>query len=234
MTRPIHHVLLFDIDGTLITTGGAGRRAMETAFRDVHGVADAMAEVVLSGKIDPMIYDEVCRRFRLAPALDRFREAYLDNLAAELPRFRDRGAVMPGVAGLLRHLDGAPGVLLGLLTGNWREGAYAKLRFYGIDRHFPFGAFGGDAADRNALPEVARRRAAEMAGPAVTAATRFTVIGDTPRDIQCALGSHCLAVAVATGEYPVEELASYRPQLLLPDLADPAAFCRPLDLPCPA
>ncbi|HOT00869.1 MAG TPA: HAD family hydrolase, partial [Acidobacteriota bacterium] len=85
MAQPIHHVLLFDIDGTLITTGGAGRRAMEAAFRDVHGVADAMAEVVLSGKIDPMIYDEVCRRFRLAPAMDRFREAYPEHLAEELP-----------------------------------------------------------------------------------------------------------------------------------------------------
>ena len=234
MTDPIRHVLLFDIDGTLISTGGAGRRAMDAAFASVHGVADAMAGVVLSGKIDPMIYDEVCRRFRLAPAMGAFRETYLEHLAVELPRCRDRGAVMPGVAGLLRHLDGAPGVLLGLLTGNWRDGAYAKLRFYGLDRHFPFGAFGDDAPDRNALPAVAIRRAAELAGPVVTAATRFTVIGDTPRDIECALGSDCLAVAVATGEYPVEELAAYQPQVLLPDLADPAAFCRPLDLPCPA
>jgi phosphoglycolate phosphatase len=224
-------ICLFDIDGTLITTGGAGRFAMGRAFGAVHGVPDAMADITLAGKTDPQIYGELVARFRVDPQPVSFRRLYLRCLREELPRFNGRGQVLPGVSALLQELARQPGVRLGLLTGNWRRGAYLKLQYYGLADYFPFGAFGDDSADRLDLPAVALRRAARRWPAVGSGPARGYVIGDTARDIACARAGGCVAVAVATGEYPAAELARHDPDHLFADLADTGAVIRALGLP---
>lgn len=234
----IHHILLFDIDGTLIRTGGAGRRAMERAFETVHGIPRSLEGVSLGGKTDPQIYAELLAHNNAVPDLEPFRRAYFQNLREELPRGNGNAMVLPGICDLLNHLSRQPDCLTGLLTGNWQEGADIKLEFFGIRQYFHFGAFGDDAPDRRALPAFAERRArlfmtgtVENGGCAGPASHRFIVIGDTPRDIDCARHAGFLALAVATGEYPVDALAAHRPDFLLPDLASTGEVCEILDLP---
>lgn len=226
-------IYLFDIDGTLISTGGAGRAAMDRAFADVHGVAGAMDGFVLAGKTDPLIYSELLARYNAAPQEARFRRRYLQYLREELPRANGRGQVLPGVLPLLELLSRQEGAMLGLLTGNWRRGAVLKLEYYGLDGYFAFGAFGDDSADRHDLPAAARRRAARIRPGTKVPDDRVYVIGDTPRDIGCARADGCVAVAVATGGYSTEELAAHRPDHLFPDLTDTAAVARALGVPAP-
>lgn len=229
-TRSIRHVILFDIDGTLISTGGAGRSAMGKAFLGVHGIANALDNVSLSGKTDPQIYQEVVTTHGVTPAMRNFRKSYLQILRDELPLFNGRGRVLPGVVSLLGSLTRRPDCLLGLLTGNWEAGAEMKLRYFGLHRYFRFGAFGDDSPNRMDLPRFARRRAREIAGSRLAADARFYVVGDTPRDVACALGAECVAVAVATGTFSVDELLGCGPHHVFETLGETECICRKLGL----
>jgi phosphoglycolate phosphatase len=197
---------LFDIDGTLVDTGGAGMRALHEASEECFG--DPGPRLDLAGSTDLSIARGIFAHFGAEPVAERvecFFSAYLARLEWNLGRAPYVGRVLPGVVALLERLEGMPAVTTGLLTGNIAGGAAAKMRHFGLARHFPFGAYGCDHADRNQLGPVALRRASEHAGRKFTAVETL-VIGDTPKDIACAkaIGARCLAVA--TGMFGTSEL----------------------------
>ena len=218
-------LVLFDIDGTLLLTAGAGRRAITEALSDEVDDPAAFAGIRFDGKTDPQIVAEMLaaagqEEARESERIRRLCERYVGLLARELERPTTRTTVMPGVEPLLERLERMPGVLLGLLTGNLAEGAALKLRSAGIDPgRFPVGAYGSDAADRPALPEIAARRAERYFGR-VPGGSEVVIIGDTPADIHCGSGISARAVAVATGAYSVTELAACGPHAVFEDLSD--------------
>jgi phosphoglycolate phosphatase-like HAD superfamily hydrolase len=216
-------LVLFDVDGTLITARGAGRRALSRAMEEAYGVQGPGERYDWRGQTDPRIVLDVMGAAGVPPdrvreGLDRCFEAYARHLAREVAA----GAVeaLPGVTDLVPWLGGEPRVLLGLVTGNIEAAARIKLQPVGLWDWFRTGAFGSDDADRRRLPSLAARRAQALTG------RRFgpedvVVVGDTPRDIECARAFGARAVAVATGLFPRDELAAHAPDLLLDDLGDP-------------
>ncbi len=226
MTRAGYsRLVLFDIDGTLLLTAGAGRRAITAALGDEVQDPGAFAGIRFDGKTDPQIVAEMLAAAGQTEAeeSDRVRrlcERYVGLLAEELERPTTRTTLMPGVEPLLDRLERTPGVLLGLLTGNLLEGAALKLRSAGIEpARFRVGAYGSDAAHRPLLPAIAARRAEPYFGR-VPGGAEVVIIGDTPADIHCGSGIAARAVAVATGSYSVGELAACGPHAVFEDLSD--------------
>lgn len=227
---PVTTLVLFDIDGTLLRTRGAGRRAFEEALQDVFGWRDgALAGVRYAGETDPAILAQVClahgedAAFARAHATRVFA-AYTRRLEAALRDPASRGEVLPGVVGALDALDAMAGlgaVRVGLLTGNVREGARLKLSAFGLWGRFAFGAFGDEVDVRSDLLPLAVRRAMDgEPGPA-----RSVVVGDTARDVAVARAHRERAVGVCTGPaYCRSELVAARPDALLEDLSDTGAF----------
>jgi len=216
-------LLLFDIDGTLVVTGGAGQRAMNRAFHDVFGIPDAFKGIDLAGRTDTSIVGDAFARQRM-PADARntraFRERYLVCLQDEVPRPGAGKRVLPGIEPLLDVLRTEPRNFLGLLTGNYADAAEVKLAHFDLWRHFRCGAFGEDHGDRNHLVPVAMTRARACGLPPHVEASHVVVIGDTPRDIACAHAHGVQCVAVATGEYSVEQLESAGADVVFEDLSD--------------
>ncbi|MBX3211724.1 MAG: HAD hydrolase-like protein [Labilithrix sp.] len=202
-------VLLFDIDGTLISTGGAGRRAMVGAFAELTGKADVFEGTSFAGMTDRAIARHGLRDVAaeiMEAEIDRALEAYLSRLEIELAR-ADAYRVLPGVARLLESLAGVPDVAIGLGTGNVKRGAYAKLARGGIDGAFSFGGFGCDAESRVELLRAGARRGAELLGGTLESC-HVVVIGDTPKDVAAAKGMGAPCVAVGTGGFALEELTA--------------------------
>ncbi len=200
-------VLLFDIDGTLVLTGGAGRRAMLGAFASLHGRNDVFADFSFAGMTDRAIVRHGLGRVtpEVAEAeIDRALDAYLALLDAELSRAHDY-RILPGVSALLDSLRGRPDVAIGLGTGNVRRGAYAKLARGGLDTNFAFGGFGCDAEARVELLRAGARRGAELLG-ATLESCRVVVIGDTPKDVAAAQGIGAVCIGVGTGGYTPDQL----------------------------
>lgn len=220
-------LVLFDIDGTLVMTGSAGVRAMNRACADMAGHAAALTGVPVAGRTDWIILDDVARKHGKAldtALLEDLRQRYLVHLREEIQApGTGRKGVMPGVRELLDALQPREGARLGLLTGNFVEGARIKLGYFDLWKYFRCGAFGDDAADRNALVPIAMRRAREM-GVADVAARDVLVVGDTPHDIACALAVGATAVGVATGSHSVESLRDSGADVVFDDLSDTAAF----------
>jgi len=218
-------LVLFDIDGTILLTAGAGRRAILAALsEEVPGVA-ALDRVRFDGKTDPQIVAELlevagrteARESELVRALCR---RYVGHLARELERPASRTTLMPGIPDLLDRLEEHEAVVLGLLTGNLAEGAALKLRSGGIDpSRFQVGAYGSDAGHRPDLPSIAARRAVPFFGREPTGA-EVVILGDTPADIACASCINARAVAVATGSYSVADLAAFAPHAVFEDFRD--------------
>ena len=223
-TTPL--LALFDIDGTLVDAGGAGRAAIELALVSVYGTAGPIDELPFDGLTDPLIAHTLLReagvsRNDVEEKLDALWESYLSNLRDELAARRSRLGQLPGIKELLDALMDA-GATLGLVTGNIAEGAHRKLGACGLEGRFQFGAFGSDAADRNELPPIAVSRAFE------STRIRFEpehtwIIGDTPQDIACAHASGLRVLAVATGRFSVEELEQRGADWAVPSLADTAS-----------
>ena len=216
-------LVLFDIDGTLITSRGAGRRAMRTALERVFGAAGGIDQYDLRGRTDTRIVHEVMGALGWEPArvkerLDDFFEAYLGGLTSEIGDGR-HVVTLPGVSAVVARLAQSPDALLGLVTGNIEEGARIKLLPTGLWPLFRVGAYGSDHMDRRRLPSLAARRAQALVGYPF-AATDVVVIGDTPHDIDCARACGAVAVAVTTGQYTRDELLAERPDHLFDDLAD--------------
>jgi phosphoglycolate phosphatase-like HAD superfamily hydrolase len=220
-------LILFDIDGTLVLTGGAGLRAMNRACADLVGHDAALTGIQLAGRTDWIILHDTLRQHGHAlddSLLTTLRERYVTHLGEEIDA-RGTGvkAVMPGIRELLDALAVRHDVALGLLTGNFIEGARIKLEHFDLWKYFPCGAFGGDAADRNALVPVAIRRAREGGIADVTPA-EVLVVGDTPHDIACALAVNATPIGVATGGYSVEQLKASGGEIVFKDLSDTEAF----------
>ncbi|HVS53714.1 MAG TPA: HAD family hydrolase [Opitutaceae bacterium] len=219
-------LLLWDIDGTLIASGGAGMRALEVALRNVFGVAGSLADIDFAGRTDRWIIRQVFRKFGL-PATEenfsRYFEGYVAALPAELANPRAR--VLPGVAALLQAAAAHGEIAQGLLTGNMRRGAQVKLAHHGLWEHFAFGAFADDSEHRNDLGPHALRRAREHHGVEFSAANVW-VIGDTPHDIACGKVIGARTLALATGGYALEQLRAHAPTVVLEDLADTTAVLR--------
>jgi len=215
-------LVLFDIDGTLLTTGAAGADAMRYAFADLCGIADGFAGIEMSGKTDAAILREALMHHQVdetAVSVDLFYERYIPHLRLTLQEPHRPRRLMPGFPALLEALAGQPDIVLGLLTGNFAMGAQLKLESFGIWHYFRLGAYGSDHVDRNALVPIAQQRTQALLGHTIPAQQTF-VIGDTPRDIACAHAHGARAVAVATGNYPLAELRQYQPEHAFEDLAD--------------
>jgi phosphoglycolate phosphatase len=212
-------LFLFDIDGTLLTTDGAGRGALKSAGADLFGIQEDLRIINVSGSTDTAIVQEILRHHSLEVSItnvNRYLGGYLVWLRQHLMTLA--GAILPGVMPLL-DLLAEEGHGVGLLTGNVRRGAEIKLTAHGIWDRFSFGAFGDDDSDRNKLGPIAKSRAE------ATLNTKFQekdifVIGDTPKDIDCARAFGAVAVAVATGRYSLDNLREYQPDHLRRDLAD--------------
>jgi phosphoglycolate phosphatase-like HAD superfamily hydrolase len=221
-------ILLFDVDGTLVTSGGVGRRAIEQAFERRHGRRDVVS-FSYAGMTDKAIVRGGLLALDKGFASEAALQAEIDaTIAFYLRVLEEEAATRGGIrvhGGILRALDLAearPEVALGLGTGNMREGARIKLSHAGIYHRFSFGGFGDDSIDR---PEIlaagARRGAAQLGFP--LQACRVVVIGDTPKDIAAAQAIGAACVAVATGMHSVAELEAHSPTLACQTLADQRA-----------
>ena len=222
-------LVLFDIDGTLVLTGGAGLRAMNRALEEAFGHSGGLDGIPVVGRTDWAILSDAVRRVGRAldgALLDDLRERYVANLAEEIEApGQGRKGVMPGIREILDHLEQRDDLLVGLLTGNFEEGARVKLAHFDLWRYFRCGAFGGDAADRNALVPFAVERARSCGLPDIADAD-VIVVGDTPHDVMCAQVAGATAVAVATGSSSVEELRAAGADHVFEDLGDAEAFVR--------
>ena len=221
-------LLLFDIDGTLLLTGRAGEHALRLALKERFGVDDDLAAISFAGSTDGAIARQMFAAHDIPPTPENIADlfdGYVHHLALELPR--REGRVLPGIVQLLEALHGREDCVLGLLTGNLEKGAELKLSHYGVWDFFEFGAFADDHVDRNKLGPVAHSRAVEKHGMSFEAEDVF-VIGDTPRDIDCARAAGFVAVAIATGSYGTDELAAHKPDFLFEDLSDTDGVLRVL------
>ncbi len=220
-------LVLFDIDGTLLLTDGAGRRSMEAALTGLFGASGA-SSYRYDGKTDRQIVREQMREAGFDDAtitarMDALLEDYERRLREALEGDRSLARLCAGVESLLDALEARDDALLGLLTGNIEQGARHKLRAVGIDfERFRVNAFGSDHEERPELPAVAQRRAKEVAGVELTG-DRIVIIGDTPADIHCGRALGVRAIGVATGRYSVTDLEAHNPAAVFENLEDTAA-----------
>lgn len=225
-------LLLFDIDGTLLSTDGAARRAFHRALLQVYGTAGPIDDHPFDGKTDPQIARELLNAAGLPPerinrGLADLWDTYLTGLAEELNATDHCTSVYPGVRALLDALAREPDVVLALLTGNVSKGAALKLSSAGLGHYFSFGAFGSDCEQRNGLPPIAVGRALDTTGRTFTGQD-IIVIGDTPNDVLCGAALGVFAVGVATGRHGRDDLAGAGANVVFEDLADTAAVLRVL------
>jgi phosphoglycolate phosphatase len=217
-------VVLFDIDGTLLHTGGAGERAFGQVARSVFNLPQGTSGLKFAGRCDPAIVREMFERHGIpatARNFEKFFEAYVFWLDHLIPQIA--GRVMPGVHRWITELRALPNPpLLGLLTGNIRLGAQIKLMHYGLWEHFGTGGFGDDSENRCEIAAVARDRASEMLKCKLKP-DEVLVIGDTPHDIECGQSIGARVVAVGTGSYKDEDLRAHNPTWCVPSLESLAA-----------
>ena len=222
-------LLLFDIDGTLITSGGAGEHALRLGIRDRFGIDEDMRGIEIAGRTDSGIARQFFAKHSL-PATPENTSAFFEGYLHHLPRLllEKNGRVLPGIVPLLDALRTRADMVLALLTGNLERGAELKLTHYGVWDYFEFGAYADDHHDRNELGHFARARAQERHGIAFPP-ERIYVLGDTPHDITCARAIGAKAVAIATGQFTHAQLAEHAPDFLFDDLGDVAAVLAALE-----
>ena len=213
MTR----LLLFDVDNTLLWSGGAGGKAMGLAFGDLFGIEDGFKKVEFSGRTDRYIVTTALRQHGINGDFDEHQGRFLERYYAHLPQMlREReGKLMPGFPALLDALAKQSHVRLGLATGNFSHAAQLKLAHYGIDGYFSGGGFGEESEDR----AVVVGRAIERLGEGLPSA-EAVVIGDTPHDISSAKANGAIAVGVATGGHSVEQLKECGADFVFQDFSD--------------
>jgi phosphoglycolate phosphatase-like HAD superfamily hydrolase len=222
-------LVLFDIDGTLVDCGRQIRPLFASALVEVFGTAGDVEGYDFAGKTDTRIVVDLLAgagvpAARVAAGLGRARDLYLERLAADLRPEAMR--LLPGVRELVERLARRPDVTLGLLTGNWERGARLKLAPFGLNRFFPFGAFGDDGLERDELPPVALRRAAEWRGEPF-GPEETLIVGDSLLDVACARAHGVRALAVATGRTAAAALAAAGADWVIADLLG-AGACHPV------
>lgn len=213
-------LILWDIDSTLVNTGAAGQHALVRATIEWFGGNGDLDGVEIAGRTDRSIAHQILEKHGRPITngnVDAFLDRYVALLPEELPK--RNGRVLPGVRELLEELSEEPDKTLGLLTGNLKRGAQLKLEHYDLWQFFPFGAFADDHHDRNALGPCALTRAVAHAGFDFRP-EQVDVVGDTGHDISCGKAFGARTVAVATGSWPRERLADYRPDFLFDDLGN--------------
>ena len=211
---------LFDIDGTLITSGGAGVTSYSEAVKELCGSLTPLEGINFAGNTDTGIARSVLQAAGMEPSQENIMallDAYLGKLSDRI--HLHQGGLLPGIIPLLERMNERPACVLALLTGNLAAGAQVKLSHYGVWHYFGFGAYADDHHIRNELGPVAAARALEEHGEEFTS-DRIYVIGDTPRDIECGKAFGAVTVGVATGHYSREELASHKPDFLFDNLSD--------------
>jgi phosphoglycolate phosphatase len=214
-------IVLWDIDQTLLYTGGAGMTGMRRAFRDLYGVDDSFGRVEFSGRTDWAIFGDEARLQgfppdRIASELPRFIDAYIPHLETAMGEATG-GTLKPGVTGVLAALDEREDVLQGLGTGNFRRACESKLRHFEIDAYFPgfVGGFGEDSEDRHEVIGTGIGRLRNGGD-----ASRIVIIGDTPNDVSAARANGAFAFGAATGSHSVEDLLACGADAALADLSD--------------
>jgi phosphoglycolate phosphatase len=215
-------LVLFDIDGTLCLTGGAGGRAMLSAFEDVFGINNDGKSISMAGRTDVWIVGQLAAQHGFtsdADSLQRFKDAYIGHLSREIHNPGPRKGVLPGVRSLLDRLVARNDVCLALLTGNFERGARIKLDYFDLWRYFACGAYGDQLEERNLLLGEAITRAAACGWPQVDP-SEVLVIGDTPLDVAVAVAGGARSLAVATGDYSVDALRESGADVVVEDLTD--------------
>jgi phosphoglycolate phosphatase-like HAD superfamily hydrolase len=221
---PVKRLVLFDIDGTLLSARGVPRLAFGGALEDVFGTTGPIDDHKFDGKTDPQIARELLRLAGRSDAeidsgLPRLWERYIGRLQSVLETREHQILVYPGVCQLLDRLEERQDeAVLGLLTGNIGDGARLKLEFAGIRNHFRVGAYGSDHERRDRLPAVAVRRARDLTGVHFRAAD-VVIVGDTPADMSCGRSIAVRAIGVLTGRYDQAELEAAGAHQVFPDLS---------------
>jgi phosphoglycolate phosphatase-like HAD superfamily hydrolase len=220
------YVCLFDIDGTLLASGGAGKAAMEAALSSEFGISEINHDVPFSGRTDRAIGRDLLRLHAVAATEEnwqRFLSGYLRHLPGYLASHN--GRIMPGIAFLLRSLAERDDIAVGLLTGNVREGARLKLEHYALHQHFAFGGFGDHHWERDDVAREALQVVRQNLGDHLDL-DRIWVIGDTPLDVRCARCIGVRVAAVGTGWHTMEELQAAQPDLIVEDFSDAEPLLR--------
>jgi phosphoglycolate phosphatase len=219
-------LILWDIDGTILHSTGAGMKALQVALGTVFGIAGSFEGIDFAGRTDKVIIRQIFARYEIDYTPENFLR-YIDGYIAALPEMlaANHARVLPGVAEILAAAAARPDVAQGLLTGNMVRGAQTKLGHHGLWDFFPIGAFADDSEVRNELGPHALRRAQGHWGVDFPA-ERVWIVGDTPHDIACARAFGARALAVATGSSKAHELAGHRPDAVLDHLGDAEAFWR--------
>jgi phosphoglycolate phosphatase len=221
----MRRLILFDIDGTLLSARGAPRRAFQRAMLEVYGTFGPIANHPFDGKTDPQIARELLllagvKDAAIDAGFPALWERYLRELRLELAKPDHETRVLPGVRRLLTALEAcADAVLLGLLTGNIEPGAALKLESVGLNRSFRLGAFGSDCERRDGLPAIAVERARVATGRSFRG-REIVVIGDTPSDVTCGRSLDVHAIGVATGRHGVDDLRTAGAHVVLQDLTE--------------
>lgn len=219
-------ILLFDIDGTLLLSGGAGRIAFEKAVADLFGFQNVWGNLVPDGKTDPLIIQELLTPLKgtelTAEEYEKLCRRYHECFETEVAR-AEGFTLMPGITKLLEALSKEPRFALGLATGNFKQAADMKLRRGGLDHYFRFGGFACDAADRRELTKIGYERGKSFCGQEIRPEDVW-VIGDTIHDIRAGQSFGAKTIAVCTGSTPKETLLAQNPDHLFDNLQDTAAF----------
>jgi phosphoglycolate phosphatase len=222
-------LILFDIDGTLIDSGGAGVRSLDLAFKNVFSILNAFQGISMAGKTDTQIIKEglIKHGISMDGNFDEIIEAYLLHLTQEIRN--DGKHTNPGIYEILEKLNPMEDIGLGLLTGNLEQGARIKLEPFDLNKYFPSGAFGSDDEDRNKLLPFAVNRFEKMFDKRIDI-EKSIVIGDTPRDVECAHIYGAVCIGVATGPYSIDELTEAKADYVLNDLSDHMNLLQSLNL----
>jgi phosphoglycolate phosphatase-like HAD superfamily hydrolase len=212
-------LILFDIDGTLIDSGGAGVRSLDLALEELFSIENGFHGISMAGKTDTQIIKEGLIKHGISTngTVEAVITAYVKHLRREI--HNDRKHVKPGIYAVLEELQPLQDVGLGLLTGNIEQGARIKLEPFQLNEYFPAGAFGSDDEDRNNLLPVALKRFEELFQQTIAPDTCI-VVGDTPRDVECAHIYGAMCIGVATGPYSFEALTEAGADYVVQDLSD--------------
>lgn len=204
-------ILLFDIDGTLLSTGGIGKESFQLSFFKTYGISLEMKYGNFAGKTDHIIHSALVNEHKVNPKLREFKKNYFKFLKDGLSK-KLNPKPLPGILNFCNMIKPNKNFYLSLLTGNWRNGAYLKIKYFKLSHFFKNGIFGDGISDRNILGKIAKEK--------FKYGNEIFIIGDTPADINCALSNNLKSIAVCTGPYNASQLSKFKPDLLIEDFRE--------------